>query len=143
MFCKNCGKEIEDNSNFCIYCGADLTEKPSYDQQWQQNQQPRQEQSWQQSQQEQQWQPKSSSKINVLGIVGFIVSLLSLWLGLYFCIACIVGVVLSAIGVAKSKEFSSCNGLAIAGLVIGIIALVFWGIVWMSVGLIWNDIAYL
>ena len=25
MFCKNCGKEIEDNSKFCRYCGADVT----------------------------------------------------------------------------------------------------------------------
>ena len=22
MFCKNCGKEIADNSNVCLYCGA-------------------------------------------------------------------------------------------------------------------------
>jgi RNA polymerase subunit RPABC4/transcription elongation factor Spt4 len=22
MFCKSCGKEIEDNSNYCNYCGA-------------------------------------------------------------------------------------------------------------------------
>ena len=22
MFCKQCGKEIPENSNFCIYCGA-------------------------------------------------------------------------------------------------------------------------
>lgn len=22
MFCKNCGKEIDDNSNVCTYCGT-------------------------------------------------------------------------------------------------------------------------
>lgn len=25
MYCKKCGKEIKDGSNFCTYCGADLT----------------------------------------------------------------------------------------------------------------------
>ena len=25
MFCKNCGKEIDDGSKFCQYCGANLT----------------------------------------------------------------------------------------------------------------------
>jgi hypothetical protein len=27
MFCINCGKEIPDNSNFCLYCGASLIQK--------------------------------------------------------------------------------------------------------------------
>jgi hypothetical protein len=26
MFCKSCGKEIPDNSNFCLYCGISLSE---------------------------------------------------------------------------------------------------------------------
>lgn len=122
MFCKNCGKEIEDNSNFCIYCGADLTEKPStFDQQCQ-------------SQQGQQPHIENQGKINALGIAGFVVSLLSLWLGVYFCIASIIGVIFGGVGVSKSKECTSCNGLAIAGLVIGIISLVFWGMIWMFVG---------
>lgn len=136
MFCKNCGKEIEDNSNFCIYCGADLTEKPStFDQQCQsqQGQQYQQEQQWQ-NQQGQQPQIENQGKINAFGIAGFVVSLLSLWLGVYFCIASIIGVVFGGVGVSKSKECTSCNGLAVAGLVIGIISLVFWGMIWMFVG---------
>ncbi len=29
MFCPNCGKEIEDTSHFCRYCGADVTKNVS------------------------------------------------------------------------------------------------------------------
>ena len=32
------------------------------------------------------------------------------------------------------KSFKSCNGLAIAGLVLSIIATVIWGLVWLIVG---------
>lgn len=27
MYCKNCGKEIEDNSVFCVYCGKGIKEE--------------------------------------------------------------------------------------------------------------------
>lgn len=27
MFCKNCGKQINDNSKFCMYCGCNVDEK--------------------------------------------------------------------------------------------------------------------
>ena len=27
MFCKNCGKEIDDNSKFCMFCGVTLNEE--------------------------------------------------------------------------------------------------------------------
>ena len=28
MFCPNCGKQINDNSKFCAYCGHKFEEKP-------------------------------------------------------------------------------------------------------------------
>ena len=71
--------------------------------------------------------------VNGLGIAGFIISLLSLWLGMYFCIASIVGLALSAVGVAVRNKHS-VNGLAIAGLVLSIISLVIWGLVWLIIG---------
>lgn len=27
MYCKNCGKEIEDDSSFCPYCGSSVDKK--------------------------------------------------------------------------------------------------------------------
>lgn len=28
MYCKNCGKEIDDNADVCIYCGKNVKEQP-------------------------------------------------------------------------------------------------------------------
>lgn len=108
MFCGNCGREINDNSVVCPYCGVSLAPIALIT------------------------QPTKKS-VNAFGIAGFIVSLLSLWLGMYFCIASIVAVVLSSIGLAV-KNKHSVNGLAVAGLVIGIVTLVIWGLVWIIVG---------
>lgn len=103
MFCKNCGKEIDDNAVVCIHCGVavgnGVQEKPK--------------------------------KVNGFGIVGFILSLLSLWMGMFFyCAVPILSVIFSIVGLALSKK-RRVNGLAIAGLVIGIICLLIWG------GLVW------
>lgn len=105
MFCKNCGKEIDDKAAVCPNCGVAVAAI----------------------------QTEEKKPVNGLGIAGFVLSLLSLWLGVYLCIAPIVALVLSAIGIAK-KNKHSLNGLAIAGLVISIIALVIWGLVWLIVG---------
>ena len=110
MFCKNCGKEIDDRAAICIYCGVATGAGLPFAQ----VQEP----------------PK---KVNLFGIVGFIVSLLSLWLGVYFCVASVVGVVFSSVGLARAKK-RRLNGLAVAGLVIGIIFLLIWGIVWLVLG---------
>lgn len=74
MFCKNCGKEIDDKAEICVYCGVSTKEA------------------------------KEEKKTNAFGIAGFVVSFLSLWLGIYFCIASIVGVVLSIVGINNSKK---------------------------------------
>ena len=108
MFCKNCGKEIDDNATVCVYCGVATGKQATV--------------------------LEESKKANGFGIAGFVVSLVSLWLGMYFMIASIVGLVLSIVGMVMAKKCTSCNGLAIAGLVIGIISLVIWAIVWIVVG---------
>lgn len=105
MFCKNCGKEIDDNASVCIHCGVATGLRKEADE----------------------------KKVNAFGIAGFVMSLVSLWLGAYFCIASIVGLVLSIVGMVNAKK-CRVNGLAIAGLVIGIISTVIWAIVWIAVG---------
>lgn len=35
MFCKNCGKEVEENAAFCPHCGAKLDESAPNPPQWQ------------------------------------------------------------------------------------------------------------
>ena len=106
MYCENCGKEINENAVVCPYCGT-ATKKLT--------------------------ETEKKLPVNGIGIAGFVVSLLSLWLGVYFCIASIVGVALSAVAMATRSKHS-LNGLAIAGLVISIVSLVIWGLIWIIVG---------
>lgn len=106
MFCKNCGKEIDNNAAVCIHCGVatknGLQEKPK--------------------------------KANGFGIAGFIISLLSLWFNSFLlCIPSVIGLIFSSVGLAIQKKHSA-NGLAIAGLVINIFSLVIWGILLLFLG---------
>ena len=63
-----------------------------------------------------------------LGIAGFVISLVVVvigWvLGVFTPIAAILGLVLSAVAMGKAKKAGVKNGLATAGLVLGIIATV-------------------
>lgn len=103
MYCWNCGKEIDDKAVFCVHCGVATEQK------------------------------KEEEKVNALGIAGFIVSLASLFLGLFFGIASAAGLVLSIIGMTKMKTHTRCAGLAVAGLIVGIISTAFWGTMWWIV----------
>lgn len=105
MFCKNCGKEIDDKASVCVHCGVAVENEAL----------------------------KTDKKVNAFGIAGFVVSLVSLYLGIYFCIASVVGLVLSIVGMTQMKK-CRVNGLAVAGLVLGIVSLAIWGIVWIVVG---------
>ena len=102
-YCKNCGNPIDDRAAICPKCGVKTGDEEV---------------------------PKK--KVNGLGIAGFVVSIVSLWLGVYFCIVSIVAVVLSSVAMVRKAKFNSCNGFATAGLVIGIISLAVWAIVWIA-----------
>ncbi|MDE7300966.1 MAG: zinc-ribbon domain-containing protein [Clostridia bacterium] len=157
MFCSHCGKELNNEAVVCPHCGiltgnsgfdkaATGYQQPSqgYQQPYQGYQQPMNNgmpnkytqgyQGYQGYQNPYQQQPPQPKVNNVCGIVGFVFALLSLYFGAYICIPCIVGLVLSIIGMVHRKKCTACNGLAIAGLVISIITLVFWLIVWMIFG---------
>lgn len=61
---------------------------------------------------------------NGLAIAGFVVSLCSLLIN-FGGIVGLVGTILSAVGLSKVKEKNSGKGMAIAGLIIGIISIVY------------------
>ncbi|EWC60748.1 putative integral membrane protein [Actinokineospora spheciospongiae] len=64
---------------------------------------------------------------NGIGTAGFVTGLLGLlfsWLGIVGLILCIIGVSLSGVGISKANKGQATNkGLAVAGLVCGVIGL--------------------
>lgn len=97
-------------------------------------QQPQYQQPYQQPQYPQ-YQPKP---VNGLGIAGFVLSLVGiifLWVPFFDAIVSLIGLVLSGFGMKKKP-----NGLAIAGLVIGIIAFIV-GLIWTIAAIVAVDAA--
>lgn len=76
--------------------------------------------------------PAVQKKVNIFGIIGFLIGLLSVYLSVYYCIASVVGIIFSIIGVCRWKKCTH-NGLAVAGLVISILTLVAWGVIWLFI----------
>ena len=102
-FCSNCGAEVSDGFAFCEKCGTPVqapeNQAPSYN--------------------APQYAPAAKQDSNGMAIGGFVCSLV----GLLLCcggIVSIIGLVLSIIGLSKSKQMNgSGKGLAIAGIIIG------------------------
>lgn len=109
MYCTHCGKEIDDKAVICINCGVPMhslrTIVPA--------------------------NTAEPKRANSLGIAGFVISILSVWLGVLFCIPSILGLVFSIVGMANMKKYNSANGLAIAGLVLSILSLMLWTFFWV------------
>ena len=104
VYCKNCGMQIEDGSVYCPKCGA--TQKvaaPSFTA-----------------------DSPAPATNNTLAIVGFVVALISLLIN-FWGIVGIAATILSVLGYLGCKQKNQKGkGLAIAGIVIGAISVV-WG----------------
>lgn len=100
-YCSKCGKEINENAVICVHCGCSVEEtKSNY--------------------------VKDSKKLNVLALIGFIVSLASLLISLVG-ITAIVGIIFSGIALKQigAGTDQKGKGFAITGLVVGICSLVY------------------
>jgi uncharacterized membrane protein YkgB len=113
-------------------------------QQWQQvpqqpyQQYPPQESPAQQQayQQYQQLQPYPQTPGNGVGVTGFVTGLLGLiffWVPFIGIILGILGVVFGGVGFQQFRKRGQTNGLAIAGLVLGIITVAIYIIFWIAV----------
>ena len=98
MYCKNCGKQIDDRAVICPHCGV----------------------------------PAVKPATPGLCVAGFVISILSIWFGIIFCIPPILAIALSALGNRKAKKNGFQSNLGTAGLVIGILTTVFWGLFFLS-----------
>ena len=113
FFCKNCGTQLEDGTQFCTNCGAQTT--PAYQQPQQAYQQPSyQQQPYQQPvYQQQYYQQPEPPKSSGIAICAFI----------FAFIFAPVGLILGIIGLAKKNAGS--KGLSVAAVVIsGVISLI-------------------
>lgn len=121
MYCKNCGKEIEDDSSFCPYCGSSVDKKIVVESKATKG-------------------DKGNSE-NCFGAIGFVVSVIAvlyshsniaLWY-VAFALA-FIGIVLSCAGMEDIKKGK--NGIAFAGFIIGAIALFDCGDRWLGFSII-------
>ena len=101
MFCKICGKEINDQAVICPNCGCQVNGSVELE------------------------QAKSKKKANLFCIIGFVLSLVSLLIALYGLVA-IAGLVLSIIGIVQAnKNGERLKGLGIAGICVAAGSLIY------------------
>lgn len=93
MFCNNCGKQVDDGTTFCPYCGKQIGTPAAQPAQPAAPAQPA---------------PAQSTDSNTIAIVGFIFSFFG---GL-------IGLICSIIGYVNAKKGAPHKGLALAGIII-------------------------
>lgn len=109
MFCKTCGKDINENAVICPHCGCE-TGKPMQ---------------YVQTVQTVQYEPAPQpveKKENTSALVGFIMSLLGLT-GILPFVGSIVGLILGIMGNKKAKEMNGDKGMSTAAIIISAIGL--------------------
>ena len=121
MYCVNCGKEIDDRAVICVHCGV-----PTHN--FTRNFPPiglKEEE-------------RDDRKINVFGLVGFILGIVSIFylivarsispfFAMLSCAFVLTGPALSLVGFIKRDKYK-LKGIAVAGFVIGITVTCFWAL---------------
>lgn len=145
MFCKNCGAQLSEGAAFCPNCGTAVVkevaepvyQQPAEPQQpvYRQPAEPQQPVYQQPVYQQPVYQPvvngaPRSNPGKGMGIAALIMGIVSccfFWIP-YFNIIClmmsIAGMILSIVGLKKSKSAGASAGVSVAGLVLSIIGLV-------------------
>lgn len=133
MFCTNCGSQLDDKAVICPHCGC-ATENyykpagpanPAGTLHAPQNAVP----------------PAQSKPINGFAIAGLVLGIVGFWLGAFFGIVNIAGLIFSILGISSASKTNSGRGIAIGGLVTSIIGIAFWAIIWFMV-LVTGGIVY-
>ena len=116
MFCRECGKEVDENANFCVNCGAKLEkEQPTVDEVQTENSV---DDVWETPVEEEVAQADANAKqpcdesvqTNDIALIGFVGSFVSP----------VLGCVLGAIGLSRAmKRNNKGKGFSIAAIAIG------------------------
>jgi lipopolysaccharide export LptBFGC system permease protein LptF len=139
-YCKRCGAQLSDDAKFCSSCGASVKQESDENQNHEQPQPYSPYSTSQQNTQYTQYAPpyQPQKKKNGLSMAGFIVSLA----GMLFLplVSGIVGLVLSVIGLRNSKrEGLGTDGFAIAGIIIGVINILYGILLIMICSVYWTE----
>lgn len=130
MYCKHCGKKIDDDLSFCPFCGSEAEKKGSV-----RKEQDDVKEDW----------------ANGLGLSGFVVSIVALVYTFFLktendliIVSLLGGLSLTATGlilscIAMVKDKSAKNRLAFVGFIIGAVALIVCGVRWMGFGDLFNS----
>ena len=154
MFCPNCGSQNPEGTVFCASCGTKMTAEQTAQPVFQQPvfQQPAPQQpvyqqpvyqqpTYQQPVYQQPVAPDASVPGKALGIVGMILGIISVlfcWWPLYFWLGYVFGlpaIILSCVAKGKAKSVGRKNGMATAGFVCSLIALIV-ATVYVMIGLL-------
>ncbi|MCD8285931.1 MAG: zinc-ribbon domain-containing protein [Clostridia bacterium] len=128
MYCKNCGKFLNDGVKFCPGCGTPVGSSiPATPQS---NPKPAAKQPYQPSYAPQMYVEKK----NGAGLAALILGILSIYFGVYYCVIPIIGLIVSIAGMVQRKNCNRWNGVAVAGFVINLLFFIGWAIVWIAVG---------
>ena len=123
--CTNCGKGIAENTRFCPFCGAPCSEGASSGQPYQDDQQSTRRADGVYDQPN----TAASSGADGLSIAGLVLGIVAIVFAfipsVYFIswILGVIGIIISAVAISKSKGAGRKNGFAVAGLVTSIVAL--------------------
>ena len=108
MYCTHCGNEIDNKAVVCVHCGVPAV-------------------TVRQNKVNTQQKP-----VNGFGIAGFVLSIFSIVLGSIFGVPSLIAFIFGVIGTAGISKCGKGNSLAIAGLIISVLTLMFWGTVWTA-----------
>ncbi len=109
MYCPKCGEQNPDNSSFCGKCGAALTQTASVPQ-----------------------RPLETARTSGLAIASLVLGIVGIFINFLSILAIIFGAI--AMGQTGRNPNLKGRGMAVAGLVLGIIVAAFWIIIIIFVG---------
>lgn len=120
MYCPSCGKEVNEEHNFCKYCGSNLKEKEQEEVETIIVEDPKII-----DMKETKTEVKNEEKdYNICAILGFIAGIISIFFSFYGLINT-AAIVLSAVALNQIKKTGEQGkGLAIAGLITSIVSIV-------------------
>jgi uncharacterized membrane protein YvbJ len=123
MYCTKCGAQITEGSNFCSKCGAAVDQSAAQSQ-------------------PSSAQPQPVQTVSVTPTSSFsIVSLVTGILGLFINPLSILAIIFGALGISQTNKNPNLkgHGMAVAGLVLGIVVVVIWIIIiiWFSTVFWW------